>query len=84
VAPATAAIEYATPLWFPFTAVAPEIPPGVAGAEVTEIEAEDAAPVPQVLEAVTLTLPEALPKFTEMEVVPCPAVMVAPEGTDHV
>jgi len=40
-----------------------------------------AALAPQLLPAETVMLPEALAKFTSMPVVPCPAVMVAPEGT---
>jgi len=61
----------------------PEILPGVAGAEVTVTAKLLAELVPQPLLAVTLIFPEALPKVTVMEVVPCPAVMEAPEGTAH-
>ena len=37
--------------------------------------------VPQVLSAVTHTLPLTVPKFTVMAVVPCPEAIVAPVGT---
>ena len=39
---------------------------------------------PQALSAVTDMFPEVEPKVTVIPVVPCPAVMVAPEGTVHV
>ena len=40
-----------------------------------------AALVPQLLLAVTLTLPLEVPKVITMPVVPCPAVILVPEGT---
>ena len=39
---------------------------------------------PQMLSAVTHTLPDVVPKVTVMEVVPCPVVIEAPAGTVHV
>jgi hypothetical protein len=39
--------------------------------------------VPQALPAVTHTVPEELPKVIVANLVPCPAVMVAPEVTVH-
>jgi hypothetical protein len=53
-------------------------------AEQIFIARHAAVPDPQVLSAVTHTLPEAEPKVTVMPVVPCPAVTVAPGGTVHV
>ena len=58
--------------------------PGVAGADVTVTETLLALLVPQLLLAVTLTLPEVLPNATLMDVVPCPDVTEAPAGTVHV
>jgi len=58
--------------------------PGVAGAGVTVTAIAVGVLVPQLLSAVTLMLPDTLPKFTEMDVVPCPATMVLPEGTVQV
>jgi hypothetical protein len=58
---------------------------GAAGAEEFTVTAEQLeALVPQVFDAVTHTLPEVVPNVTVIDVVPCPAVMLAPEGTVHV
>jgi uncharacterized membrane protein YkgB len=43
-----------------------------------------AADVPQALVAVTDIFPEVAPIVTVTLVVPCPAVIVAPVGADHV
>ncbi len=64
--------------------VAPVMLPGAEGAEPTATARVDAELVPQLEDAVTLTLPDVLPKFTDIEVVPCPAVMLDPEGTVQV
>ncbi len=45
----------------------------------------EAVPVqPLALEGVTCTLPAVEPQVTTIEVVPCPLVIVAPDGTLHV
>jgi hypothetical protein len=59
--------------------------PGVAGAEDVIATAKVlAALVPQALVAVTLIFPELAPKVAVIEVVPCPTVMVAPDGAVQV
>jgi hypothetical protein len=40
--------------------------------------------VPQPLPAVTHTVPDELPKSIVADLVPCPAVIVAPAGNVHV
>ena len=40
-------------------------------------------PLPQALNATTLTVPAAAPQVTAMFAVPCPDVMIAPDGTVH-
>jgi hypothetical protein len=40
--------------------------------------------VPQPLPDVTLMFPPAAPAVAEMEIVPCPELIVQPAGTDHV
>ena len=62
----------------------PVIVPGVAGLLVIVTAKTLAVLVPQPLLAVTLTLPEVEPKVIVAEVVPCPAVIVLPEGTVQV
>jgi len=57
--------------------------PGVAGGGNRATAKVLAALAPQVLSAVTSISPELLPKVTVMDVVPAPAVMLAPEGTVH-
>ena len=49
---------------------------------VTAVQLEELAP--QMLSAVTHTLPDEVPRVTVMEVVPCPAVIEAPLGTVQV
>jgi hypothetical protein len=39
---------------------------------------------PQILLAVQQIVPEPIPKDTEMNLVPCPELIVASNGTDHV
>ena len=53
----------------------------VVGGAVNEMERVCAALVPQLLLAVTDTLPLVVTKLTTIPVVPCPDVMAAPEGT---
>ena len=60
------------------------MPEGVAGAEsgATGLTVRLlAGPVPQLLLAVTVTLPDEVPMVTVIELVPAPAVIEAPEGT---
>ena len=57
---------------------------GAAGAEWMVTARVRAEPEPQSLSAVTVTLPELDPKVTVIEVVPSPAVIVAPLGTPQV
>jgi hypothetical protein len=52
------------------TVVDPLMAPGMAGTVVMVIEEVEAADVPQLLAAVTLTLPEVEPKVTVAELVP--------------
>jgi hypothetical protein len=66
------------------TADEPVMLPGVAGTGDTFTDRLPGELVPQLLFAVTLTFPDKLPKFTIMEVVPCPPVIEAPAGTVHV
>ena len=54
------------------------------GTVVSVIATHFAALVPQVLLAVTHTLPLLVPKVTVIPVVVCPDVIVAPAGTVHV
>jgi hypothetical protein len=49
--------------------------------ELTVTEYVCALLFPQPLPATTVTLPDELAKVTIIDVVPCPDVMVAPEGT---
>jgi hypothetical protein len=60
--------------------MAPLIVPGTEGAAVTIITRLLAELVPQLLPAVTLTLPDAVPKVMVALVVPCPADTVPPAG----
>jgi hypothetical protein len=41
-------------------------------------------PLPHTLLGVTVTFPEVDPHVTVIELLPCPAVMLAPDGTVHV
>jgi hypothetical protein len=66
------------------TLVFPVMAPGVLGAVVTVTAAVWALLLPQLLFAVTATLPEVLPKFTVIALVPWPDATVAPVGTVHV
>jgi hypothetical protein len=84
VAPLTAVIEYTLPVDAEHGVALPVIAPGVAGAELKVIAFVLAADVPHVLVAVTDIFPEVAPIVTVTLVVPCPAVIVAPVGADHV
>ena len=52
-----------------------------SGALLTAIERFVAVPVPQRLEGTTEILPLFEPTVTKIEFVPCPELMVVPEGT---
>ena len=58
--------------------------PAALGAEMALMEILLPVPVPQALIGNTEMIPPKLPKFTPMEVVPWPLVIVASEGTAQV
>jgi len=58
--------------------------PAAATVGVTVTLKLDPVPLKQLLLGVAVTLPEVDPQLTVMDVVPCPAVIVAPAGTAHV
>ena len=58
--------------------------PGVPGVLLIVIGSELDELVPQVLLALTLTLPDNVPIVTLTDVVPCPLLMVASAGTVQV
>ena len=60
------------------------IVPGVAGAALRVTDKVDAAEVPHVFVAVTVTFPDVEPNVIVALVVPCPAVIVDPAGAVHV
>ena len=64
----------------------PVIVPGVGGVRVLEtVIAEQVCELdPQELSAVTQIFPELIPNDTVIELVACPEVIVAPEGTVQV
>ena len=55
--------------------------PGVETALIIEIVRHVGVLVAQILLAVTQIFPPVVPDVTEMDVVPCPELMVHPEGT---
>jgi hypothetical protein len=63
-------MEYTFPVDPEHTVVEPFTAPGVAGALFMVIEEVEAADVPQLLVAETLTLPDVEPKVTVAELVP--------------
>jgi len=63
------------------TVPAPVIEPAAATVGVTVTALLELVPLPQLLLGVTLTFPEVVPQVTVIEVLPCPAVMLAPAGT---
>ena len=74
--------EYITPASPLQTVVDPFIPPGIAGAlAATETARQFCELVLQLLLASTQIFPAVFPKVTVTAAVPCPAVMLAPEGT---
>jgi hypothetical protein len=84
VAPETVDMEYVLPVEPEQTLVFPVIDP-VVPKEVPILTAlQDADEVAQPLPAVTQTFPEVLPDVRVTEVVPCPEVIVHPDGTDQV
>ena len=64
--------------------VFPDIVTLAAAIRSTVIAVQLEALVPQLLSAVTHTLPDAVPKVTVIEVVDCPDVIEEPAGTVHV
>ena len=82
-APLTDDIEYDKPDCPGHTLVDPVIDPGVVGVPVMltvrQVEELDAQP----LESLTQIEPPVPAEVTVIDVVPCPAVMVHPVGTDH-
>jgi hypothetical protein len=64
--------------------VPPEIVPGIAGAEFIVTANVDTEEVPHAFVAVTVIFPAAAPSVTVADVVPCPAVIDEPAGTDQV
>jgi len=63
------------------TGLVPVILPAAATVGVTVTALLALVPLPQLLVGVTLTFPEVVPHVTVIEVLPCPAVMLAPAGT---
>lgn len=66
------------------TAVVPEMGPGAAGGGAMFIVIHVEELLPQVFEAPTQMVPVFEPNVTEMLVVPCPELIVEPDGTVHV
>ena len=64
--------------------VDPDITDGCAGTVVVVTASKRAVPLPQVLEGVTCIFPPVTPTVTVIVLVPCPAVIVHPAGTDQV
>lgn len=62
----------------------PVIAPGTEGVELILIVKVWSAEVPHGLEAFTVIFPAVAPAVTVILVVPCPAVITDPAGTDHV
>ena len=81
----TAVIEYVCPVTAGHCVAVPVIAPGVAGAALVKVIGNELADdVPHEFVAVTDTFPAVEPKETVALDVPCPAVIVAPEGIVHV
>lgn len=58
------------------------LPGGAGGGEITIVK-QVAVLVPHEFDAVTQIFPPVAPKVTVMLVVPCPELIVAPDGTVH-
>jgi hypothetical protein len=76
-------MEYTCPVTFAHTDADPVMTPVVPSVGVTVTVFVAGAPVRQLLLGVTVTSPEVPPKVTVIDVVPAPAVMLAPVGTVH-
>lgn len=63
--------------------VLPDMAPPEAGSGLIVIGVELLGPVPQAFEGTVVMVPGLDPKVTVIELVPCPAVILLPEGTDH-
>jgi hypothetical protein len=84
VAPATGDIEKILPVELVGINAGAAVNTGAVGIVERVILSELVPLCPQLLVAKTLTTPEVVAILTVMDVVPCPAVMVAPGGTDQV
>jgi hypothetical protein len=85
VAPLTCAAVYVRPVCPGHTVTLPLIVAGAAWVLITFIAWQLAVEItPQLLVAVTQTLPATVPAFTVILLLPCPELMIHPEGTDHV
>jgi hypothetical protein len=81
VAPATEVIEYVNPPCPLQTEVSPVIAAGEGTEEEIETPRQEGVLVAHVFIAVTQILPLEALEVTEIEVVPCPELMVHPNGT---
>lgn len=78
-------IAYISPDWLGHTLDTPDISPGDCILVLIETERQVGSEVRlQELVAVTQMLPLELPAFTSILAVPCPELMVHPEGTFQV
>jgi hypothetical protein len=84
LAPDTGLIEYRRLTELSQTDELPVIAPAATVEGATVMARLDGEPLRQLLAGVTPILPEVEPKVTVIEVVPWPAVIVAPEGHVHV
>jgi hypothetical protein len=80
-APLTGLMKYTRPDWLAQTVAEPVIAPGVGGVLVRLMVMQLAELLKHVFESVTQMVPADVPEVTLMVVVPCPEVMVQPDGT---
>ena len=84
LAPFTVATKYVTEVCPGFITVSPVMLPGVIGIGYIFTARHVCPLVSHILRAFTHTLPELLPKVAFIDVVPCPELIVEPDGTDQV